>query len=139
MTPDDEAVVAALFGQSRDEYFLLPQGLVDMQYRAQAMHVATHYPQATHELVFVGDRPVGRVVFDPTLHPTHLIDVVIERSVRGTGVGTALLADLLADHPAMSLHVWSSNTAAIALYERAGFEVTGNRDGYLTMQRKAPR
>jgi ribosomal protein S18 acetylase RimI-like enzyme len=51
---------------------------------------------------------------------------------RGRGVGTALLAEAVdragkAGAHKLALQVWPHNTAAIALYERFGFQ----REGYL--------
>ena len=58
--------------------------------------------------------------------------VLVAAGWRGRGVGTALLAEAVrrarqAGAHKLALQVWPHNTAAIALYERFGFQ----REGYL--------
>ena len=63
----------------------------------------------------------------------YLEDLYVRPRWRGRGVGTALLAEAVdrarkAGCHKMALQVWPHNAAAIALYERFGFQ----REGYLT-------
>ncbi len=64
----------------------------------------------------------------------HVMNVSVDPARRRTGVATALLRELLArvgDAGArFTLEVRTSNTAAIALYERLGFKVAGSRKRY---------
>jgi ribosomal-protein-alanine N-acetyltransferase len=64
----------------------------------------------------------------------HVMNVAVEPGRRREGIATALLEDLFtrADKPGeqYTLEVRTSNDAAIALYERFGFESAGVRPGY---------
>ena len=64
----------------------------------------------------------------------HLMNVAVEPSLRGNGIGTALLERLIGevDDPAAryTLEVRMSNQGAIRLYERFGFRSAGLRRRY---------
>jgi ribosomal-protein-alanine N-acetyltransferase len=67
----------------------------------------------------------------------HINNLAIRPELRGRGLGRALLdrvlheADTMAA-PSATLEVRRSNAAALRLYERAGFRVTGVRPNYYT-------
>jgi ribosomal protein S18 acetylase RimI-like enzyme len=84
--------------------------------------------------LFGNDRPGYGFVDEET--PELAIAVV--PSARGRGVGTKLLAALLAraraaGHDALSLGVDRDNSGAIELYERHGFERVGETEDTVTM------
>jgi [ribosomal protein S18]-alanine N-acetyltransferase len=64
----------------------------------------------------------------------HLVMLIVHPQFQGQGIGTVLLAHLLthARHGAhrMTLEVRASNQAALALYEKFGFEILGTRPHY---------
>jgi [ribosomal protein S18]-alanine N-acetyltransferase len=64
----------------------------------------------------------------------HVMNVAVDPGRRRRGIATAMLAHLFAqaDKPGeqYTLEVRTSNDAAIALYERFGFESAGVRPGY---------
>ncbi|WP_041795459.1 GNAT family N-acetyltransferase [Pararhodospirillum photometricum] len=60
----------------------------------------------------------------------YLSTMAVVPTQRGVGIGVALIAEVLGmagarKIPRVSLHVWSTNKGAIALYERLGFTITG--------------
>ena len=63
---------------------------------------------------------------------SELLTLAVTPDHQGKGIGSALLKDWLgaAQADIAYLEVAADNTAAITLYERAGFEVTGHRRGY---------
>jgi len=65
------------------------------------------------------------------------LSIAVVESRRGTGVGTALLAQLLLEVPRCSLSVDERNPAA-RLYERLGFVTIERSGNSLTMLRDAP-
>jgi N6-L-threonylcarbamoyladenine synthase/protein kinase Bud32 len=72
---------------------------------------------------------------DPGHLIAHLLDIAVRADLRGRGLGRALLAAAMekaleADAPKMTLEVRPSNTAAVGLYERGGFEPVGGRRAY---------
>jgi ribosomal-protein-alanine N-acetyltransferase len=64
----------------------------------------------------------------------HLMNVAVDERLRRRGVATALIERLFeladTDGEQYTLEVRSSNTGAIALYERFGFRAAGRRRGY---------
>jgi tRNA threonylcarbamoyl adenosine modification protein TsaD/ribosomal-protein-alanine acetyltransferase len=66
---------------------------------------------------------------------SHVMNLAVRADARGTGVGAALLSDLMSDAltrgvERMTLEVRPTNAPAIALYEGAGFHAAGERPGY---------
>ena len=64
-----------------------------------------------------------------------ILTIAVAASVRGQGLGTRLLNDLVGHArsrgvEAVYLDVRADNEAAIGLYERHGFEAIGRRPGY---------
>jgi RimJ/RimL family protein N-acetyltransferase len=79
----------------------------------------------------------GQVVGELGLHLARYgvadLGMAVAAGWRGRGIGSALLAEAIdqagkAGAHKIALQVWPHNTAAIALYERFGFQ----REGYLT-------
>ncbi|MET7860739.1 GNAT family N-acetyltransferase [Streptomyces sp. NPDC005318] len=108
--------------------------------KAEISH-RTHLPHGLategarlHALVHEGDGVVGHVwVSDFEMHPGtvvgYVFDVEVEETFRGRGYGRALMLEaeriaLAAGHERIGLHVLSSNTPAVRLYESLGYTVT---------------
>jgi ribosomal protein S18 acetylase RimI-like enzyme len=79
-----------------------------------------------------GQRLVGAISFERDMrtkvrHTAHVVGMMVRHDVQGRGVGRALLAALVARAAAMNeidqltLTVTAGNTAAVTLYQRAGF------------------
>jgi [ribosomal protein S18]-alanine N-acetyltransferase len=86
-------------------------------------------------MMFEGAERAGYAVLMMVLDEVHVlnISVVVER--QGRGLGRGLLDHLAVVAKAagarqMFLEVRPSNTPALALYQRAGFETIGRRKGY---------
>jgi ribosomal-protein-alanine N-acetyltransferase len=82
-------------------------------------------------------RIVGYVCMRSILDITHLLNLTVIPALRRKGLGTMLFQDALRelrrnrpDAGALTLEVRESNSAAIRLYENAGFKVIGKRKGY---------
>jgi ribosomal protein S18 acetylase RimI-like enzyme len=80
------------------------------------------------------DRVVGYVVMERMAHPVNrhvaTVGMAVERSWRGRGVGSALMAAALRWAEGnrvekVSLEVYPTNEAAVALYRKFGFEEEG--------------
>ena len=77
-------------------------------------------------------KPVGQLVLQLARYGVADLGMLVAAGWRGRGVGTALLAEAVrrareAGAHKIALQVWPHNAAAIALYERFGFQ----REGYL--------
>lgn len=82
-----------------------------------------------------GRQVIGFCSFWRVLDELHINNLAVLPDRRRCGVGSALLARVLADAPVLGaarayLEVRQSNDVARRLYERFGFTVTGTRRGY---------
>jgi [ribosomal protein S18]-alanine N-acetyltransferase len=90
---------------------------------------------------FVEDRLVGYLIVSRYVDAWHVMNVAVAPTERRRGIASALLGrlfDLTGDdeHRGYTLEVRVSNTGAISLYERLGFESRGVRRGYYTDNRE---
>lgn len=113
---------------------------LEQQYRAREAGWAATAPHHDDEVLFRGDRPVGRLVLDRRADGIAVVDIALVPAEQGHGTGTAVLAGVLTEADAagvpVRLHVVAGNPAR-GLYERLGFRVTGCDDVYLAMERPA--
>ncbi|HEV3407346.1 MAG TPA: ribosomal protein S18-alanine N-acetyltransferase [Gaiellaceae bacterium] len=89
----------------------------------------------------MGDRLVGYLVVSRYVDAWHIMNVAVDPECRRRGIATRLLDALFATtagdaRRGYTLEVRVSNTTAIALYERLGFQATGVRRGYYTDNRE---
>jgi ribosomal protein S18 acetylase RimI-like enzyme len=80
-----------------------------------------------------GGQPGGELVLHLAGYGVADLGMAVAAAWRGRGIGSALLAEAIdrarkAGAHKVALQVWPHNSAAIALYERFGFQ----REGYLT-------
>jgi ribosomal-protein-alanine N-acetyltransferase len=89
----------------------------------------------------MGDRLVGYLVVSRYVDAWHIMNVAVDPEYRRRGIATRLLDALFATtagdaRRGYTLEVRISNTTAIALYERLGFQATGVRRSYYTDNRE---
>lgn len=82
-----------------------------------------------------GGKVIGYGIVSVAAGEAHLLNLALSESARGMGNGRRLLEHLMevarrAGAEGMYLEVRPSNLRALALYERNGFEVVGQRRGY---------
>jgi ribosomal-protein-alanine N-acetyltransferase len=87
------------------------------------------------------DRLIGYLVVSRYVDAWHIMNVAVDPRHRRRGIATRLLDALFAmtaddSRRGYTLEVRVSNTTAIALYERLGFQATGVRRGYYTDNRE---
>jgi ribosomal protein S18 acetylase RimI-like enzyme len=113
-------------------------GLIGMQFRAQAMSIRLDHPRAERKIVLVDDAPVGRLVVDASADHVELIDLALLPEFRNQGVGTGVVRVVLAQADrigrAVRLHV-EKQSRAIRLFERLGFTTSGDFGMYLALTR----
>ena len=86
-------------------------------------------------------RLVGYLIISRYVDAWHIMNIAVTTPYRRRGIATAMLNELFRvteEDPrrGYTLEVRVSNTTAIALYERAGFQITGLRRGYYTDNRE---
>ncbi len=134
MEPADLTAVAVLEARSKQDPWSLAlfAGEFDVS------------PQARHWLVAVrpetpGDGASAQIVgFAGVMlvaDEAHVLNIVVDPRLQGTGIGRVLLSQLLLDAvdkgaASATLEVRADNAAALALYDRVGFEKSGTRPRY---------
>ena len=88
-----------------------------------------------------GGRLVGYLIISRYVDAWHIMNIAVATPYRRNGVATQLLEELFRvtegdPRRGYTLEVRVSNTSAIALYERLGFQATGVRRGYYTDNRE---
>jgi ribosomal protein S18 acetylase RimI-like enzyme len=109
------------------------RAFVEMQFAAQVRGYAETHPDAAQRIVLAGDRPAGRIYVDRGEREIHILDITIAPEFRNSGIGSAVLGEVLAeadrDGKTVSIFVEDFN-ASRRLFERLGFSVAG-QDGFL--------
>jgi RimJ/RimL family protein N-acetyltransferase len=130
---DADTLVAMLAEVAAEGRWIGTEAPVDLQRRRERM---VREIEGTDVIVLVaeaGGTPVGQLGLQLTRYGVAELGMVVAAGFRGRGIGSGLLAEAVerarkAGAHKLSLQVWPHNAAAIALYERFGFQ----REGYLT-------
>lgn len=150
ITPADDAFLAALYASTRaEELAPVPwsdaqkQAFLRSQFDAQTAHYAQHYAdRSTFELVLVDGAPAGRLIVHRGERDVRIVDISLMPAFRGRGVGSGLLAALIAEVEAagksLSIHV-EYNNPALRLYTRSGFVKVGEHGVSWLMERVSRR
>jgi RimJ/RimL family protein N-acetyltransferase len=129
---DVDRLVEQLVAVAGEGRWIGTEAPVDLERRRQRM-VEDVGGDAAIVLVAEADgEPVGQLGLHLAGYGVADLGMLVAAGWRGRGVGTALLAEAIdrarqAGAHKIALQVWPHNAAAIALYERFGFE----REGYL--------
>jgi len=146
-TEEDRPFLAALYASTRAEELAAFGWPPDMQcaflaqqHEAQHRHYRGAYAAAEWLILLQEGGAVGRLYLEPREAALHLIDISLVPDRRGTGIGGAILADLIEQGrtlgKAISLQVEKTNRAR-RLYERLGFRTTADNGLYDWMERPA--
>lgn len=131
VTADDQPFLLRVYASTRErELAQVPfspeqkAAFLAQQFRAQSVHYANHYGDASFDLVEVDGVPAGRLIVARWADRMLIVDVALLDAFRGRGIGTRLLQPLLAEADAdgkrISIHVERQNPAQ-RLYARLGF------------------
>jgi ribosomal protein S18 acetylase RimI-like enzyme len=145
---DDEPFLLQVYAGTRaEELASVPwtaeqkAAFVAHQFAAQSAHYAEHYEGMSAHVVLVDGEPAGRLLVARWAEEIRIVDVAILPELRGSGAGTGLLRDLMAEAESagkpLSIHVERRNRA-LGLYERLGFRPVGEAGVYLRMQWDPP-
>ena len=149
VTPQDGALLCRIYASTRAEELAplpWPQAHKDaflrMQFEAQHAHYQQHYPDAAFLVVMRGEEPLGRLYLHRREHALRIVDIALLPEHRGTGLGGALLRELLEESAAagrkVSIHV-ERNNRALGLYQRLGFRTVQDDGGvYLLLEWTPP-
>lgn len=147
VTDADRPFLVGLYGSVREpELALVPwdaaakRAFVEQQFAAQDAHYREHYPGASLDVVEVDGEAAGRLYVHRGPRDVRIMDIALAPAYRGRGLGSRLLARLIAEADAagrkLSIHVEGDNPAR-RLYERLGFRRAGEHGVYLLLERVA--
>jgi RimJ/RimL family protein N-acetyltransferase len=133
---DVDALVAMLAEVAGEGRWIATEAPVDVGQRRRRMVEDIEREDAivlVAEVAEVAGEPVGELGLHLAGYGVADLGMVVAAGWRGRGIGSALLAEAIdrareAGAHKVALQVWPHNSAAIALYERFGFQ----REGYLT-------
>ena len=145
----DRGFLLALYATTRaDELSVVPwteaerAAFVEMQFEAQDVSYRQSYPDGRFLVVLSAGERIGRLYLARLADEIRVMEITIAPARRGQGIGSALMASVLAeadrDGLAVSLHVEPWNPAK-RLYERLGFETQGVQEVYESMRRRPRR
>lgn len=108
-----------------------------MQFNAQHQYYQDVYAGANFQIILLNGQPIGRLYLARWSHEIRIIDIALLSQFRNSGIGTALLKDLLAEAAqagqAVTIHVEKFNQA-LRLYERLGFVKTLDKGVYFFLK-----
>ena len=109
-----------------------------MQFDAQDAWWRENYADASFDVVLVGGEPAGRLYVHRGPSEIRIVDIALLPEHRGSGIGSSLLRDLLAEADesgkSVTIHVERMNPA-LRLYERLGFSLAEDKGVYLFLER----
>jgi RimJ/RimL family protein N-acetyltransferase len=132
-TPADvDALVAMLVEVAGEGRWIGTEAPVDIERRRRRMAADVDAADVVVLVAEAGGEPVGQLGLELARYGVAELGMLVAAGWRGRGVGTALMAEAVqraraAGAHKVALQVWPHNAAAIALYERFGFQ----REGYL--------
>ena len=123
-------MLAEVAGEGR---WIATEAPVDVGRRRRRMVEDIEREDAVVLVAEAGGEPVGELGLHLARYGVADLGMAVAAGWRGRGIGSALLAEAIdrarkAGAHKVALQVWPHNSAAIALYERFGFQ----REGYLT-------
>jgi GNAT superfamily N-acetyltransferase len=130
-TPEDQPFLLRVYASTREQELaqvpFTPEqkaAFLAQQFQAQSVHYAAHYGDASFDVVEVDGVPAGRLIVARGERELLIVDVALLDAFRSRGIGTRLLAPLLAEADAagkpIAIHVEHQNPAQ-RLYAWLGF------------------
>jgi len=111
------------------------------QFNAQHAYYQQQFRDASYEIVFADNQPMGRLYLDKRDDEIRIIDIALLPQYRGQGIGSGLLRQIMRDADstglAVSIHVEKFNPA-LRLYKRLAFAEIENQGVYILMRYSAP-
>ena len=130
---DVDTLVEMLAAVAAEGRWIGTEAPVDVERRRRRMVAEIEGEDVVLLVAEAGGEPVGQLGLSLAAYGVGDLGMLVAPAWRGRGAGTALLAEAIArarkaGAHKLALEVWPDNRAAIALYERFGFQ----REGYLT-------
>lgn len=147
-TDADDDFLAELYFSTRSEEFSAVgwdeaqlRQFLKLQYDYQKQAYPMQFSAPEHSVIRRGDEKIGRLIVNRTETEIRLVDISLLPPFRRAGIGTRIITTLIAeaaekDLP-LTLQVAAGNQAALRLYRKLGFRVTGEDQMNISMQWQA--
>lgn len=142
--PADAEVLYQIYASTREEELsVVPwdaptrEAFLRMQFTAQDTYYHDNFPQASYDLIMAGEQVLGRLYLDRGETAWNVIDIALLPEHRRKGIGSRLMAEVLAGAAAAAkpvvIHVERFNPAQ-HLYDRLGFHQIADQGVYLLLE-----
>lgn len=142
---DDAEVLFRIYASTREEELAvvpwdasIKEAFLRMQFGAQDTYYRATYPNTSYDLIVSGDDVLGRLYVHRGERAWLVLDIALLPEHRGTGIGTHLLKQVIAEATLagkpVQIHVERLNPAR-HLYDRLGFRQMEDQGVYLLMER----
>lgn len=144
VSPGDENFLFQLYSSTRAEELAgLPfdetqrETFLAMQYAAQRRDYERRFPEGEHQVILMGDQPIGRVYLVRREEEIRILDIALVPELRNRGIGSSIISTLLKeavqhDKPVrIYVEQWS---ASLKLFERLGFRRTEDVGTHFLME-----
>ena len=139
----DEPLLLEIFASTRaEEMAMVPwtreqqEAFVQMQFAAQQEHYRKLHPDATHDIIMLNGRPVGRLYVARPKDRIEIMDITVLPQERNAGVGSSLIKTLMEEATSLRplrIYVESFNPS-LRLFERLGFRAVEEEGVHLIME-----
>ena len=130
-----DELASAAWDEAQREAFLI------LQFAAQQQHYQTHFPEADHQVILLGDRPIGRLYVARSTDEVRILDIALLPEQRSFGVGSSIIKEILAEaakaEKPVRIYVESFNPS-LRLFERLGFSPVQDIGTHLLMEWRSP-
>ncbi len=141
---DDREFVFELYASTREQELSVVDwsaarkaAFLRQQFEAQRLHYRQHYPGTSFDIVEIDGVPAGRLYVARWTDDIRVVDIALLPAYRGRGIGSALMAPVLAEgrdtRRPVTIHVEQFNPAR-RWYERMGFRRIGEVGAYYKME-----
>jgi len=142
--PDDHAFLLEVYGSTRaDEMALVPwnddqkRAFIKMQFTGQQEHYQNTFPTASHEIILLSGRPVGRLYVARLEQEIRIVDITLLPAERNAGIGSFLLSGLLDEarrvDKIVRIYVEKVNPS-LRLFERLNFKPVEEHGFHLLLE-----
>lgn len=108
-----------------------------MQNNIQKQAYSHQFPDAENLIICLEKEKIGRLIVNRNTNELRLVDISLLPQFQNLGVGTKIIKDLLNEAKEkklpLTLTVARNNPAAFRLYQKLGFQITGEDEMYISM------
>ncbi len=115
------------------------EAFLTMQFNAQITAYRETYPEAEHEMITAGGRPVGRLYLSRLPDGLRILDITIAPEFRNAGIGSVVLGEILeeADRESKPVTIYvESFNPSLRLFQRLGFRIVVEDSFQLLLERQ---